>query len=95
MVSLTAQQFREILCHGQQYRRAVNLLNEQWEVHENRLKYDLVEPRDVSWARLLQDNHLVTGNVKMTDYRGMSELVNRHPEWFSAAGRAALLADFG
>lgn len=94
MVKLTAPQLRTILTNNQQYQRAVRLLGEQWEVRDNQLKYDLVEPRDVSWARLLQEQQLVSGKCDFSDYRAVSQLVNRHPEWFSAAGRAALLAPF-
>lgn len=94
MVKLTVTQLREILTNGRQYQRAVRLLTEQWEVRENQLKYDLVEPRDVNWARLLQDQQLVSGECDFKDYRAVSQLVNRHPEWFSAAGKAALLAPF-
>lgn len=94
MSELTAPQLREILKQGRQYRRAVNLLQERWEVHENQLKYDLVEPRDVNWARLLQNQKLVIGKHDLNSYREASQLLNRHPEWFSAAGRATLLAPF-
>lgn len=94
MTKLTAAQLREILQHGQQYRRAVNLLQEHWEVHENQLKYDLVEPRDVHWARLLQEQRLIIGKHDLNSYREASQLLNRHPEWFSAVGRTTLLAPF-
>lgn len=94
MTELSAAQLREILRHGDQYRRAVDLLNEEWEIHENSIKYQLVEPRDVNWARLLQRQQLVSGRTRLDDYRAVSQLVNRHPEWFSAAGRTALLAPF-
>lgn len=94
MVKLTAPQLREILTNGQQYRHAVRLLTEQWEVRSNQFKYERVEPQDVSWARLLQDQQLISGNYDLNDYRSASQLVNRHPEWFSAAGRTALLAPF-
>ncbi|WP_295746901.1 hypothetical protein [uncultured Limosilactobacillus sp.] len=94
MVKLTAPQLRMILTNSQQYQRAVNLLKEHWEVRDNQLKYDLVEPRDVSWARLLQEQQLVNGKCDFSDYRAVSQLVNCHPEWFSSAGRAALLAPF-
>ncbi|HIW70534.1 MAG TPA: hypothetical protein H9876_04040 [Candidatus Limosilactobacillus merdipullorum] len=94
MTELTAPQLREILKQGHQYRRAVNLLQERWEVHENQLKYDLVEHRDVNWARLLQNQKLIIGKYDLNSYREVSQLLNRHPEWFSAAGRATLLAPF-
>ena len=67
MVKLTAPQLREILTNGQQYRRAVRLLTEQWEVRSNQFKYERVEPQDVSWARLLQDQQLISGNYDLND----------------------------
>lgn len=91
---LTAPQLREILKNGRQYQRAVRLLMEQWTIRENQLKYDLIQPLDVSWARLLQEHQLADGKYDLNNYREASSLLNRHPEWFSVAGRNALLAPF-
>lgn len=94
MAELTPAQMREILKHGSRYQRAVQLLHEDWNFNKSPIANDLVDAVDVSWARLLQRQGLIKGRVNLDDYRAASQLIARYPQWFSAAGRQALLAEF-
>lgn len=94
MDELTPAQMGEILTHGTRYQRAVQLLHEDWNFTKTPIMNELVDAVDISWARLLQDHGLIKGRVNLNDYREASQLVSRYPQWFSAAGRQALLAKF-
>ena len=94
MAELSPTQMRDILTHGTRYQRAVQLLNEDWDFGQSPVSKQLVDAVDVSWAHLLQDAQLIPGRVDLHDYRDASQLLARYPEWFSNAGRQALLAEF-
>lgn len=94
MAELTPAQMREILKHGSRYQRAVQLLHEDWNFQKSPIANQLVDAVDVSWARLLQRQELIDGHSNLDDYREVSQLIARYPQWFSAAGRQALLAEF-
>ncbi|QZN92943.1 hypothetical protein KZE55_09380 [Limosilactobacillus panis] len=83
-----------VLTHDQDYQRAVGLLNEDWNPDDQPIYRDVFEARDVIFARQLQQSGLVPGKVDLGDYQSANHLLVRHPQWFSAGSRQALLAPF-
>lgn len=85
---------KSVLTHDQTYCRAVGLLNENWDPDNQPIYRNVLGEADVAVARQLQRAKLVTGRTDLADYRAVSQLLARHPEWFSASGRTALLRPF-
>lgn len=82
------------LTHDQAYVRAVGLLNENWDPDGQPIYRNVFEAGDVGVARQLQQSGLITGKVNLADYQAVSQLLVRHPQWFSAGSRQALLKPF-
>lgn len=85
---------KSVLAHDQTYCRAVGLLNESWDPDSQPIYRNVLREADVAVARQLQRANLVTGRADLADYRAVSKLLARYPEWFSASGRKALLRPF-
>lgn len=85
---------KSVLIHDQTYQRAVGLLNENWDPDNQPVYRNVLSEADVGVARQLQRAKLVTGRTDLADYRAVSQLLARYPEWFSAGGRKALLRPF-
>lgn len=84
----------EILTHSDSYQRAVKLLHQDWEVDGLSLFHNRLQGADIKFARLLQSNRLVLGEIDLDNYRAVSELINQHPQWFSTSARHELLRPF-
>lgn len=85
---------KAVLIHDQDYQRAVGLLNENWDPDDQPIYRDVLEARDITFARRLQRSGLVPGKVNLSDYQSANQLLVRHPQWFSAGSRQALLTPF-
>lgn len=85
---------KAVLIHDQDYQRAVGLLNENWDPDNQPIYRDVLEARDITFARRLQRSGLVPGKVDLSDYQSANQLLVRHPQWFSAGSRQALLTPF-
>ena len=85
---------KAVLTHDQDYQRAVGLLNDNWDPDDQPIYRDVFEAQDIAFARQLQQAELVPGKVDLGDYQSANQLLVRHPQWFSAGGRQALLAPF-
>jgi hypothetical protein len=85
---------KAVLIHDQDYQRAVGLLNENWDPDDQPIYRDVLEARDITFARRLQRSGLVPGKVDLSDYQSANQLLVRHPQWFSAGSRQALLTPF-
>ena len=83
-----------VLTHDRRYIRAVGLLNGNWDPDDQPIYRDLLAASDVVLARQLQQATLIHGRVNLTDYQSVSQLLNRHPQWFSAGAQQALLKPF-
>lgn len=85
---------KAVLIHDQDYQRAVGLLNENWDPDDQPIYRDVLEARDITFARRLQRSGLVPGKVDLSDYQSANQLLVRHPQWFSAGSQQALLTPF-
>lgn len=85
---------KSVLTHDQNYVRAIGLLNENWDPDDQPIYRNVFEAGDVGIARQLQNAGLVNGKVNLADYQAVSQLLARHPQWFSAGSRQALLRPF-
>ncbi|WP_373842726.1 hypothetical protein [Limosilactobacillus sp.] len=91
---LNPQAMQRVLTHSSEYRRAVGLLNEDWDPDSQPIYRDVLEAADVHFARQLQVAGLIDGTTDLDDYRAVNQLIMRHGQWFSASARQALLAPF-
>lgn len=82
---------QSVLSHDKMYRRAVNLLLEQWDPAENHLFSDLVKSNDVVFAQKLQRSGLVPGKFKLDDYQQVQQFISAHDQWLTAAAKKELM----
>ena len=85
---------KSVLVHDQTYIRAVGLLNENWDPDSQPIYRNVLGKSTVAVARQLQRAGLVVGKTDLTDYRAVSQLLARYPDWFAPSGRQALLRPF-
>lgn len=91
---LNPQAMQRVLTHNEEYRRAVGLLNEDWDSDAQPIYRNVLEAADVHFARQLQIAGLISGTTDLNDYRAVNQLIMRHDQWFSAGARQALLDPF-
>lgn len=91
---LNPQAMQRVLTHSEEYRRAVGLLNENWDPEDQPIYRNVLEAADVHFARQLQMAGLVGGTTDLGDYRAVNQLIMHHDQWLSTGARQALLAPF-
>jgi hypothetical protein len=85
---------QRVLTHSDEYRRAVGLLNENWDPDDQPIYRNVLEAADVHFARQLQLAGLLAGTTDLSNYQSVNQLIMRHDQWFSPGARQALLAPF-
>lgn len=88
------EMMQQILTHSQVYYRAIKLLTLNWDLGEQLLFRDQVLPGDVAFARQLQNHQLINGKVNLDNYQEVSQMIARHPAWFTERAQQALLSPF-
>lgn len=91
---LNPQAMQKLLSHGTEYRRAIGLLNENWNPDDQPIYRDVLQAADVYFARQLQATGLIRGRVDLANYRSVNQLLMHHDQWFAKSARQALLAPF-
>lgn len=85
---------QSVLSHDKIYRRAVNLLLENWNPAENHLFSDLVKSSDVVFAKKLQVSGLVPGKFQLDDYQQVQQFIGAHDQWLTAAAKKEFMQPF-
>lgn len=85
---------QKVLTHSDDYRRAVGLLNKNWDPDDQQFFRNVLQSADVQFARQLQIAGLIKGHVNLNDYQEVNQLLMQHDSWFSPSARKTLLAPF-
>ena len=92
---LKPQYLQAALTNSHDFQRAQQLLWLNWPEDVNYLYNNPVQPADIKFARELQDNDLVKGQVDLNDYRQVSQMLAHHGQWFSKSAEKTLMTPFG
>lgn len=91
---LVPADLQSVLSHDESYRRAVNLLTENWDPEQNHLFSDLVKSSDVIFAQKLQTTNLIKGKFSLSDYQQVQYFISNHEQWLTQSAKNELLKSF-
>lgn len=94
MKLLKPAELQMALDNSPEFQQAQQLLWLNWDEDPNVLYHNPVEPSVVRLARSLQEAGVVSRQVRLDNYREVSQMIGHHDRWFSARAKQELLAPF-